>query len=1424
MKATTRFFALILTGLAVLPIPARASENVTQLIRDSQQAQAEGRADEALRLAQRAVDLDPAHPPAWRQQGLALLRGGQAEAAAAALRRAVAMDEQDAEAWRGLALAQWRAEQRNEAVRALSAYLRLRPEDAAVWRDLAAWLTRLDRGDAAVAALERVVVLNPGDASAWRELGAWRLRLGRDADAAAALEQVVALKADDQAAWRDLATALTREGRLEPATAARERVVALAPQDADAWRALALLHQRRERFDEAAQAFERALAIRRDDPASLRDLGWIRWKQGRRDEAVAQLTAAVLGGVDNRERVVSQVVAGLAEAGAGDRALVFLRAVNPQEPPSAQGLALARAGRLRAAEPILASAWQTGDQTPDVGLHLAYVRAVNGRFTDLAAHLEPLLATPGALTPDRADLALEVLRIGGNRPEAPALATRLEAGLKTRERYSRRVTDILETAAEASRVRDAPEQALSLYRRVIERDPNRACWIWAVLLAERVEGRTPFDWLDTLAKQVSTPARAAGVQGLRADRMGQGAAAIAALQQSVQLEPNQPPLRQILFRNLLEQGRVDDARAEVTWFRRQVEAGESVLRSYLAEMLTRLGDTEEALGQWEILHQSNPEMTYYGLETATALFRLGRSDEACNLLRDLAGMSSDPRVFELLAEITSARGHYAEAADWAQRGLAVAPSQGLLRYHAESLDKLGTNAPAALASARAFLARDPGYVPLTLLAGRLMDTAGETHDAVAFQRKILACNPAFVPALSALRDQLARADRIDEAVAVARRHVEIQPGHAEARRAYANVLAQQGRFRTALEALRPLARKPLGQAVPILVYRDVTPPLLAGRNSVPQIASHLALLADLGYTFVNRFDAISDAPDARQAMIVLIDPGADVIEALDPVLQRHDARVVYAGHAAIPALTLSGTPLPAHLAEVLASDRWRLAAGGPAGMRRQPVNAAGTLGNPLTHPLMTGQGLEREADFAARLDRTLTAAAGVLTNQDERILVYPSGDFGQRSLDTGADHLATLRQAVDRHFTHAIYLDDSGFFLTDAAADRLRIPARAVPSDWDAAALAVYLGTGHPLTRARLELARVLYWNGQHEAAHAAFTAAEQAGADPRDLLFNWGLNAERQGDAPTACDKLHAALALDPASARIEHALTRLDEQRRPQASAFASGWRDNEDRDHFRYGLFGDAYAAERLRLGVMADHDRWSTDGLGSESGTRFGVRGLGFLTRQIWLSGSLWRLNMDDGLDNHWGGEAALRLPNPLLSGSLSLTAAREELETVEALRAGIDAATYGLRTYTRGFDVLDLFADLSQIERSDDNDTTMFEGRLLYRLREWPYTGIGWRFRFADSDRDPDEYWAPEELEQHQLQLALRGAWGRLGGSATAEAGYARERDTDWRFVWGARGRLDWSITHRLGLNGELGYFESPDYDRLFGRVGLTGRF
>ena len=159
-----------------------------------------------------------------------------------------------------------------------------------------------------------------------------------------------------------------------------------------------------------------------------------------------------------------------------------------------------------------------------------------------------------------------------------------------------------------------------------------------------------------------------------------------------------------------------------------------------------------------------------------------------------------------------------------------------------------------------------------------------------------------------------------------------------------------------------------------------------------------------------------------------------------------------------------------------------------------------------------------------------------------------------------------------------------------------------------------------------------------------------------------------------------------------------------------------------------------------------------------------------------------------------------------------------------MRAKIHADTYGLATYSRLFDKLDLFANGQYVDRTDDNATWLLYGRFVYRLKEWPYLGVGYLFRFGDSDFDPDEYWAPEELEQHQLYASIRGAWGPFGYSFSGQTGYSRELQADWQFIWGGNARLDWTVTRRLALRLEGIYQESATYHRTTATAGAIVRF
>jgi tetratricopeptide (TPR) repeat protein len=1399
--------------------------SVAQLLRNSQSALADDKIGQALQHAEKAIELDPAHPPAWCQLGVTLYRSGKAEESVKAFRRTIEMNAKDETAWRGLALALRQCGQHEQAVDALRNYLNLKPEETSAWRDLATWLVEEQKYVAAEEAYRKIVQLKPKNRTVWRELGALQSSMRNFDSAVVSLQRAVAIDASDTASWRGLADALTRLGREEDAIEALRRIVADQPADAAAWRTLGLLYQKGGNGAQAIVAYRNVLKQRPDDHAVRRDLGWLLWEDSQRATAVKHLKQAVHDGVDEREKVIFQVIARLGEENQSEQAVKFMRKTDPQSSPAELAIALVRHKRVKAALPILDYIWQNGNRTPSVGVNLAYVRARNGKFGELRQYLSPLLSAPDKCSTENAELALQTLRMNASETDTPDLLAQLEVKLNSVEPYTRQIAEILEVAATKLRLGEDYTRALRIYRELLARDPDHSCWIWAVLLAEKVEEKTPLKWINSFEKRASDPSVIKGIQGIRADRNGDHAAATDLMQKSIVLNPDQPALRKLLFISLLNQNRVADAKLQTQWFAKRVTAGETTLRSYLAELLTAQGDHRLALQEWRVLQRENPESTYYTISTASTLVKLDKPDQAIEVLLKATESIQNYRLFEALAETASACGNYRRAAEWADQGLKLKESRTLLRVFAESREQIGLDAQSTLTAARKFLIQDPGHVPMTLLAGRMLENMAATNELIQFHSELLARNPYFVPSLKALRIAATQSAAVEQAVELAHRRTLIQLHNAEVWRHYANSLAEQQKYRQALKILRK-ENDTLQQGVtPILVYNSPDGTPYAGRNSVKQINQHIQYLAEQGYTFVNRFTQIdASGEDQLRVMMVLIDPSTRVIEAIDPVLREHHAAVLYAGNTIMPELTLEGKPLSAAARAILSSKRWQPACGGIPGGRRQRVDhKESILGNPLTHPLHTGMDSETESEYRNRIDAELKRASQMLQNRDERVLIYPGGDYGQLSLDMNTNSFNLLHSSVAHSFTHAVYFDSCGFLIKSEHYNPLRIPARSVPPQWSTDQLAKYLTNHHPLALNWLERARALYWNGQHEDAHAAFQQAEKHGADPTEVNFNWGMNAYMQGDLPTARAKLLSAQQLDPENTMIPAALERVREQRRSQITLYLTGWQDNEDRDYFKYGGNADMFVSERIRLGILADRNRWSTDDIGSEYGTRYGLRTLAYLAPQTWFTGSLWLLDMDD-VDDLIGGSVALRLPNPLLSGYIIPSFTRDEIETVEALRRDIHADTYRLSTYSRLIDIFDLYADIMQIMRNDDNDTTLLDGRLLYRVNEWPYLGVGWRFRVADSDRDPPEYWAPEELQQHMLHATLRGEWQRLRGFVSAEAGYAKERDTSWDFAWSARGRGTLTLTRNIELLSELRWAQSPSYERLQGMIGVTRKF
>jgi tetratricopeptide (TPR) repeat protein len=437
------------------------------------------------------------------------------------------------------------------------------------------------------------------------------------------------------------------------------------------------------------------------------------------------------------------------------------------------------------------------------------------------------------------------------------------------------------------------------------------------------------------------------------------------------------------------------------------------------------------------------------------------------------------------------------------------------------------------------------------------------------------------------------------------------------------------------------------------------------------------------------------------------------------------------------------------------------------------------------------------------------------------MLFFPKGDYGHLSLDTDLETLQILHQVTEKHFAMGLGASQNGF--VSPGFDPIRLGGRVVPASWGTDQLMDHLEGQNALVRARLELAKVLSWHSQYARANQWFRKAEYLGADPVEVNFNWGRNASRQGDMPTALEKLRRAKELAPDFKKIRSALEEVELRKRPLLDAHIFASEDSDNRSITRWGSGLEGYVNDSLLLEGFGDDYRWKRDGLGSEDGVRFGVGALWHFAEERWLRARLWHLSLEESSDE-FCGSLNVHWPNAPISGYFDAGAERQQVDTVEAVRKGIMAYTYYLRTYSLIHDRWDVLANLSFTNRTDNNDTRMLEGRFVRRLNEWPYFGLGYLFRFADSDEELPEYWAPMDLQQHQLYAEMRWAVSKLHFSLSGRWGYVEEEDTDWRWTWGAKLRTDYQVTPRLGLYGEVNRLELATYDSLSGLLGANFRF
>ncbi|MCX5886420.1 MAG: tetratricopeptide repeat protein [Proteobacteria bacterium] len=1211
-------------------------------------------------------------------------------------------------------------------------------------------------------------------------------------------------------------------GRFAEAALHLESLFRLNPKNTDIRELLAdvyALWAARATAKEAISPLQKLIALEPNRSGAWRDLGWSLWSNGQHDEALDAWEHAVIGDVPNRERLIKQVVARLAEENYSAKAIELYQRWNPGAPFLALGLTLSKENRYIAAREMLSAAFEAGETPLISGLYLAYAEARTGVCAKVIDHLSPFLEQ-GITSADQTEIEtiLSAVYNCSFEPNILPLAIKLETLIGVLPAYTARIIDILEKAATERKDMYDYENALHLYKLVLKHDPDRTkIWVQTGKVADELgRHQEAIALLKDILARTSSKAVREGIQGRLSDEYGDKDSAVTSYRSSLTAEPNQPDLRLFLFKDLISLQRFEEARNETEWF---IEHSTSGVSDDLAVMYSNLGETSKAFEIWQQLYLTYPESPTYAIETARTLFTLCRAEEALSILEKLVSIRPHFRAYELLAEIEVSLGRPARALEWTRAGLALRSTKGLLHARSEAAEAAGESATAQEA-AESLLTLDPGNVLISRIAGQAMLDQDLLDDSKGYYEALLKRNSSFLPSLANLRNLNSWEQKTKQALYYARQLFNQRPWDINAQENYAISLAEANKFRPALEILRAQASLSITKAIPVLIYNNVIDCPYPGRNTTKQIISHLERLAAEGYTFITpeEIDKIKEQPCV---IIVVVNTEEPAFQILDTALQRIGGRAVYACATGTLTTQTPNAPSPEMLSKLMASGRWIIASSGPLENKRIAVDNSGTLGNPFTHRIMTARGKEDYTAMSERLDKLINAAALSLRPASTRIFFYPGGDYGQLSLDTEPQDLETLRSVVQKYFTFAIGSDENGFVAP--GYDPLRLPGRLIPSGWDTDDLSNHLTRKNPLVRARAELAKTLYIQGQAERANEWFRQAETVGCDPVEINLNWGTNAYYEGDLPTALGKLRKAYELDPSSLKITKALERAENRKLPHVEIFTDRWSDSDDRDYSLWEGNVRGHVNDKLRLDMFTDRIRWARKGLGNEKSTRIGGGLQWYFAEEHWLDAKLWYENVNT-ITDHAGGHVTVHLPNAPLGGFVELQVLRDDIDTVEAVRKRISENDYTIYTYSRIRDMWDLFANFTFTHHTDSVDTYTVNGRFVRRLREWPFWGIGYAFRYADSSRKPLEYWVPEGLQQHQLYLTTRGEYYRFHYSLSGQWGEAEDDNSNWRFVWGGRFELDYQVSSGLTLNSRLTYQETPNYDSFQWSVGITYRF
>lgn len=252
-----------------------------------------GNLDEAQRLYQEILALEPAHADALSMLGTIQLARGRREEALRLLDSALAVTPRHAVALLNRGNALLELMRLDEAIASYDAALRCNPAFPEAHNNRGLALRRLKRSAEALDAFERAAALSPGSADAHRNRGNALRDLGRFAEALASYDRALQLKPQAAELYAYRSVILGDLERYDEALESCDRAVALAPDNLEAHINRGIALAALQRLDEAIASYDRALAISPSHAAAHNNRAVALMARMRFEEALASCERAI---------------------------------------------------------------------------------------------------------------------------------------------------------------------------------------------------------------------------------------------------------------------------------------------------------------------------------------------------------------------------------------------------------------------------------------------------------------------------------------------------------------------------------------------------------------------------------------------------------------------------------------------------------------------------------------------------------------------------------------------------------------------------------------------------------------------------------------------------------------------------------------------------------------------------------------------------------------------------------------------------------------------------------------------------------------------------------------------------------------------------------------------------------------------------